>query len=64
MGEYFECKYLATSIFFTYECNERLSFIQAAGRCMVDFSALLSENSVMPLAINSEITGLWSKGGK
>ena len=55
MSEFFEYKFLAMEYFYKYVCEEEFTYIQAAARCFVDFTLLLSENTVKSLAFYSTV---------
>ena len=55
MSEFFEYKYLTMENYYKYICDEGYNHTQAAGRCLVDYTIVLSEDSVKSIAIYSTL---------
>ena len=61
MSEFFEYKFLAMENYYNYICNENLTFTQSGKRCFIDFTLILTEQSIKTLAIYSTILTQVSK---
>ncbi len=55
MNEFFEYKFLAMEFYYKYVCEENFTYLQAGERCLVDFTLILSENTIKSLAIYSTV---------
>lgn len=55
MSEFFEYKYLTMENYYKYICSEGYNHVQATGRCLVDFTIILSEDNIKSLAIYSTL---------
>ena len=55
MSNFFEYKFLAIENYYKYVCLEKNTYVQAAGRCVVDFQLDLLDENVRALALYSTI---------